>query len=84
MREMMQAFRKMPRQLHAESPIGRLRATCVLVPVLTASLLSAPLGAQAPERGAAPHVWLDSAGEPLPFQTHREILEYLRTASAKK
>jgi hypothetical protein len=26
------------------------------------------------------HVWLDSAGQPLPFQTPREILDYLRTA----
>jgi hypothetical protein len=47
----------------------------------TASLAAPPVEAQAtPEPRPASYVWLDSAGEPLPFQTHREILEYLRTA----
>lgn len=47
----------------------------------TAALAAAPIEAQTtPERPAAPHVWLDRAGEPLPFQTDREMLEYLRSA----
>jgi len=47
----------------------------------TAALAGAPIEAQdTPGRRAAPHVWLDSAGKPLPFQTHREILEYLSSA----
>jgi hypothetical protein len=47
----------------------------------SASLAAAPLGAQTtPQRPGSAHVWLDSAGAPLPFQTHREITEYLSSA----
>jgi hypothetical protein len=54
---------------------------CGLVVAATASLAPASVVAQAtPERRAAPHVWLDSAGAPLPFQAPDEIVEYLRTA----
>src|SRR3990172_2238543 len=61
--------------------VGWLRLACALVTTATASLAAAPVEAQAtPERPAASHVWLDRAGEPLPFQTHGEILEYLRSA----
>lgn len=49
--------------------------------MVTASLTAAPMEAQAaPERPVVSHVWRDSAGEPLPFQTHEEILEFLRRA----
>jgi hypothetical protein len=34
----------------------------------------------APSAQAAAHVWLDSAGRPLPFQAPRDVLDYLRTA----
>jgi hypothetical protein len=58
-----------------------LRAACALVAMTIASFTSTPLEAQtAPERREVPHVWMDSAGAPLPFQTHREITEYLRSA----
>ncbi len=58
-----------------------LRAAGALVTLATAFLAPAPIEAQGtPERHATSHVWLDSAGEPLPFQTHGEILEYLRSA----
>ena len=47
----------------------------------TAALAPATVEAQAtPGQPGASHVWLDSAGQPLPFQTHAEILEFLRTA----
>ena len=45
-----------------------LDAACALV----ALALAAPAAAQ--------HVWLDAAKAPLPFQTHREITEYLGAA----
>jgi hypothetical protein len=56
--------------------------------VLLASLLLAsgagPAAAWAQEATGSPwsrpHVWLDARGEPLPFQTDDEILEFLRTA----
>ena len=52
-----------------------------LVTLATASLAGAPIEAQTtPEPRAAAHVWLDGAGDPLPLQTHGEILEYLRSA----
>ena len=58
-----------------------LRLACALATTTTASLAPAPIGAQTtPERRAVSHVWLDGSGAPLPFQTHQEILEYLRTA----
>jgi hypothetical protein len=61
--------------------LSRLRQTCVLVAWANLALAAAPIAAQTtPDLRAAPHVWLDKAGTPLPFQTHREILEYLREA----
>jgi hypothetical protein len=54
---------------------------CAVLTLATAALATPPVQAQAtPEPRAASYVWLDSSGEPLPFQTHREILEYLSTA----
>jgi len=44
-------------------------------------LAAAPAGAQdAPPQDAASHVWLDHEGQPLPFQSQQELLEYLRDA----
>ena len=37
-------------------------------------------GAPAAQDSAAAHVWLGSDGNPLPFKTDEEILEFLRTA----
>jgi hypothetical protein len=54
--------------------------TCAVVAWASLSLAAAPTGAQTPDRRPVPHVWLDRAGAPLPFQTQREILEYLREA----
>jgi hypothetical protein len=60
----------------------RMRWMSAVVALATASLAAPPAGAQTtPEPPAASYVWLDSSGEPLPFQTHPEILEYLRTAN---
>jgi hypothetical protein len=58
-----------------------LRAACALVAFGTISLLALPTDAQATAPATTPaHVWLDSAGQPLPFQTPPAILDYLRTA----
>ena len=69
------------RQPRTASIFRWLRVACALVTMATASLAGAPIEAQATlEPRQAPHVWLDHAGKPLPFQTHGEILEYLRSA----
>ena len=48
---------------------------------LVAALAATPAEAQAEgPRRPITQVWLDSSGDPLPFQTHEEILEYLRNA----
>ena len=68
-------------------PGNRFQAGCSRV-VLLASLLLAsgggPGAALAQEAPGSPvprpHVWLDARGEPLPFQSDEEILEFLRTA----
>jgi hypothetical protein len=65
----------------AASPLRGPRAASLLIAMATASLAAPQVEAQAPpEPPPAPHVWLDRAGTPLPFQTHSEILEFLRTA----
>jgi hypothetical protein len=72
--------------VRAPSAARRARASCALVAIWTTSLASwavaqSPAAGHRPPRGPTPaHVWLDSAGKPLPFQTPREILDYLRTA----
>jgi hypothetical protein len=75
-------MKTMSRRSNTVTPIDRWRrVACAVVTMATASLAAPPLLAQAtPEPRPAAHVWLDRAGEPLPLQTHEEILEYLRTA----
>jgi hypothetical protein len=58
-----------------------LRVACTIVATATFWLAPAAIAAQATaERGGVSHVWLDQAGQPLPFQTQAEILEFLRSA----
>ena len=75
-------MRTMLRRTQTIPPIrGRVRGVCAVLTLATAALATPPVQAQAtPEPRAASYVWLDSSGEPLPFQTHREILEYLSAA----
>jgi hypothetical protein len=64
------------------APLARwLRTACGLLAIGTPSLAAPPTHTPptAPAR-VRTHVWLDSAGKPLPFQTPRAILGYLRTA----
>jgi hypothetical protein len=64
----------------ASASTGRwLRAAAGALVGVGVSLTTPSTGAQ-PAAPAPAHVWLDSAGQPLPFQTSREILDYLRTA----
>lgn len=74
------------RPARAPSAARWVRAACALIAIWTTSLAAwtvaqSPAPAHRPPRAPTPaHVWLDSAGKPLPFQTAREILDYLRTA----
>ncbi len=79
---MLPAMRTVRRKPRTVPPIHRwVRGACAVVIVATAFLAAPPIEAQAtPEPRAPSYLWLDSSGEPLPFQSHQEILEYLRTA----
>jgi hypothetical protein len=63
-------------------PRNRIRCLAFVLAVLGAAL--APQWTAAQAGAAAPktpqHVWLDADGEPLPFQSDAEILEFLQTA----
>jgi len=66
------------------APVKAPRHPSLVVFVLAALIgASATALAQSDESGLPelpPRVWLGPDGEPLPFQTHDEILEFLRTA----
>jgi hypothetical protein len=51
-----------------------------LATLATFSLAATPAPAREGVGEAGSYVWRDAAGDPLPFQTHGEILDFLRTA----
>ncbi len=60
---------------------GRLVALCGLLLAGVLAGLAAPAAtAEGPDPTEAPRAWLGPEGDPLPFQTDDEILEFLRTA----
>ncbi len=58
-------------------PAARARLILVLAAVLA---LFQPLSWAAPPEGGNDVPWKDRFGEPLPFQSHAEIVEFMRTA----
>lgn len=82
---------RLPTALHKHFPAPRLfpaRAFWGLAAVLLLAALGFGGGAEAraallaPEDGpaAAARVWLDQDGNPLPFKTDEEVMEFMRTA----
>jgi hypothetical protein len=68
------------------SPRPRARARAMLVGIVVAALGPGGVAsAQDPATDERPrHVWRDPEGQPLPFQSDAEILEFLRTAAVKE
>jgi len=60
---------------------GRVIAVCAAVALLTSSLLPAAEPVAAAATGTSRRViWQDPDGDPLPFQSDEEIIEFLRSA----
>ena len=57
--------------------------TATLLAVAPSELSFAQQNSSTPATAAAPHVWIGPEGQPLPFATDNELLEFLRTAKMK-
>ena len=73
--------------LHLRTPGKKVRsalcglaALCVVVASLSAAPAATGQEAGGPRRPGADEAWKDLDGNPLPFQTDEEIIEFLRTA----
>jgi len=69
--------------LFGNGPRSGVRSLALLLALLGTG---SSAGGEAAQAAAVPpetpsHVWLDAGGEPLPFQSDDEILEFLRTAT---